>query len=83
MIETPGIPPIGRIIVCGPVTETAPAMTAEKTFRIILDEGDHLHRLHGNATPITRRDYIRGRLLLMIAKNAVHHAEHEGPEEPE
>ena len=83
MIETPDIPPIGRIIVCGPVTETAPAMTAEKAFGIILNEGDHLHRLHGNATPMTRRDYIRGRLLLMIAKDAVHRCEYEAPEEPE
>ena len=83
MIKTPDIPPIGRIIVCGPVTETAPGMTAEKAFEIILKEGDHRHRLHGNATPMTRRDYIRGRLLLMIAKDAVHRAEYEAPEEPE
>ena len=83
MAETPGMPPLGRIIVCGPVTKTAPAMTAEAAFGIILNEGDHLHRLHGNATPMTRRDYIRGRLLLMIAKDAVHRAEHEAPEEPE
>lgn len=81
MAET--LDPVGRIIVCGPVTEAAPGMTAEKAFGIILNEGDHLHRLHSNATPMTRRDYIRGRLLLMIAKNAVHRAEYEAPEEPE
>ena len=83
MAETLDLPPVGQIIACGPVTEAAPDMTAEKAFGIILNEGDHLHRLHGNATPMTRRDYIRGRLLLMIAKNAVHRAEYEAPEEPE
>ena len=82
MAETPNIPPVGRIIVCGPVSEAAPPMTAEKAFGIILDEGDHLHRLHGNVTPMTRRDYIRGRLLLMTAKNAGHRAGYEAPEEP-
>ncbi len=83
MAETLDLPPVGHIIMCEPATEAAPGMTAEKAFGIILNEGDHLHRLHGNATPMTRRDYIRGRLLLRIAKNAVHRAEYEAPEEPE
>ncbi len=54
-------------------------MTTESAYGIILDEGDHLHRMprHERATPLSRRDYIRGRLLLMIAKNAVYRSEYE------
>ena len=36
---------------------------------------------HERATPLSRRDYIRGRLLLMIAKNAVYRSEYETPDE--
>ncbi len=58
-------------------------MTTESAYGIILDEGDHLHRMprHERATPLSRRDYIRGRLLLMIAKNAVYRSEYEALEE--
>lgn len=58
-------------------------MTTESAYGIILDEGDHLHRMprHERATPLSRRDYIRGRLLLMIAKNAVYRSEYEAPGE--
>ena len=38
---------------------------------------------HGSATPLSKRDYIRGRLLLTIAKDAVDRAEYEEPEELE
>ena len=57
-------------------------MTTEESYAIILNESDHLHRMprHGSATPLSKRDYIRGRLLLMIAKDAVHPAEYERPE---
>ena len=33
--------------------------------------------------PLSKRDYIRGRLLLMVVKDAVHRAEYEGAEGPE
>jgi len=58
-------------------------MTTEQAYETSLNEGDHLHRTprHDSATPLSKRDYIRGRLLLMVAKNAVHRAEHEGPEQ--
>ena len=57
-------------------------MTTEESYAIILNESDHLHRMprHGSATPLSKRDYIRGRLLLTIAKDAVHPAEYERPE---
>ena len=60
-------------------------MTTEAAYDIILNEGDHLHRMprHERATRLTRRDYIRGRLLLMAAKEAMRRAEYERPEEPE
>lgn len=59
-------------------------MTTEDACGIILNEGDHLHQMphHDRATPLGRRDYIRGRLLLMVAKETVYRAEYEGPEEP-
>ena len=58
-------------------------MTTESAYGIILNEGDHLHRMsrHERATLLSRRDYIRGRLLLMIAKNAVDRSEYETPDE--
>lgn len=58
-------------------------MTTSDAYGIILDEGDHLHRMprHARATPMGRRDYIRGRLLLMIAKDAVRRSEYEAPDE--
>ena len=58
-------------------------MTTEQAYGIILNEGDHLHRMprHERATPLSRRDYIRGRLLLMVAKDAVYRSEHEAPDE--
>ena len=58
-------------------------MTTEQAYGIILDEGDHRHRMprHERATPLSRRDYIRGRLLLMIAKDAVYRSEYETPDE--
>ena len=57
-------------------------MTTEESYETILDEADHLHRMprHGSATPLNERDYIRGRLPLMITNDAVYRAEHEGPE---
>lgn len=60
-------------------------MTTEDAHEIILNEGDHLRRLprHPRATRMSRRDYIRGRLLPMVAKDAVDRAEYEGPEELE
>lgn len=57
-------------------------MTTEDAYWIVGREGDHRHRMprHGQASPLTRRDYIRGRLLLMVAKDAVYRAEYEGAE---
>ena len=57
-------------------------MTSEEAYAIILHEGDHLHRMprHGHAAPLSRRDYIRGRLLLMVAKDTMYRAEYEAPE---
>ena len=36
-------------------------MTTERAYDIILNEGDHLHRMprHERATPLSRRDYTR------------------------
>ena len=58
-------------------------MTSEQAYGIILNEGDHLHRMprHQHATPLSRRDYIRGRLLLTVAKDAVYRSEYEAPDE--
>ena len=55
-------------------------MTAEHACEMILDEGDHLHRMprHGSATPLSKRDCIRGRLLLTIARDAVDRADVRG-----
>ena len=59
-------------------------MTTEETYDIILNEADHLLRVprHARATRMRRRDYIRGRLLPMVARDAVHGAEYAEPEEP-
>lgn len=59
-------------------------MTCENAYDTIVNEGDHLGRMpaHEGATPLCRRDYIRGRLLLMIARETMHRAEYEGPETP-
>ena len=58
-------------------------MRTEEAYGIIVNEGDHLHRLprHARATPMSRRDYIRGRLLLMVAKETIARAEYEGPDD--
>lgn len=59
-------------------------MTTEEACDIILNEADDLLRMphHARARPISRRDYIRGRLLLMVARDTVYGAEYAEPEEP-
>ena len=53
--------------------------TAEEAMGVILHEGDHLQRMpgHSRRTALSRRDYIRGRLLLMIAKETIDRVEYE------
>lgn len=58
-------------------------MKTEDAYRIIGHEADHLHRMphHQGSMPLSRRDYIRGRLLRMVTMGAVHRAEYETPDE--
>lgn len=57
-------------------------MTSDTAYETILRKGDHLHRMPRRPrTTLGRRDYIRARLLLMVATEAIDRAEHEGPDE--
>ena len=46
-------------------------MNSKRGYGIILNEGDPLHWMltHEQGTRLSRRDYIRRRLLLMVAKD--------------
>lgn len=57
-------------------------MTREEAYAIIVDEGDQLHRMprREHSARLSRRDYIRGRLLLMVARDTMYRAEYEAPE---